>query len=172
MKYMIIGIVLIAAGFYFFQSVSFDGAETLESGEQESSQDLVQDAKNLSFSTNVAADIKNTQTSLEIMMTEMGTYPLVGEKCQGASILEKHMEPYYLHKKPTDEFNVAVSEDGYRYVLQVPMSDVATILLENDKDGQILGCDCDDPNYCVTEYEMDMSEEEMCALYGECYDQI
>ena len=62
-------------------------------------------------------------------------------------------------------YQVSVSNDGYRYVLRTSAKGGSEILLESDSDGTILGCLCDDPVYCTTEHAEDLAEFE--KRYGE-----
>ena len=106
------------------------------------------------LATQTVAEMKKIQTIMEFYLVENGTYPLVGEVCQKGENLSRYLVSGYLNFYPVslrDNMNVSVSDDGLRYVLQTKISAISQTLLTNDVDGIILGCDCNDPNFCFVE---------------------
>ena len=73
--------------------------------------------------------------------------------------------PYYLSSLPSGPYNIAVSSTGDQFVLRTDISLGLNTFLGSDKDGQVLGCECDDPYYCVTEHVED--PEVFSEKYGD-----
>lgn len=81
---------------------------------------------------------------------------LVREKSVGEIFLRNLLQRGLLpssERHSLDDFNdynisVSVSPDGNRFVLQ-SSGDFEPRFLEKDADGKILGCDCNDPYYCL-----------------------
>jgi len=117
-------------------------------------------------STVKISEIRKLQTGMEIYATEWGTYPPVGQTCVSVAILEEYLVPEYLESVPnSQQYTVAVSNDGYRFVLRTALGLDSFLFPDTDKNGTILGCDCNDPYFCATEYQID--EEEFREKYGE-----
>ncbi|TSC78883.1 MAG: hypothetical protein G01um101433_73 [Parcubacteria group bacterium Gr01-1014_33] len=106
-------------------------------------------------------DIKQMQLALELYSDGdgKGGYPPLSETCQDASILQNHLFPKYIPIIPRDRladsghpnYQIAVSSDRQQYVLQAVLEDKKSSVLQFlDIDGQVLGCECDDPIYCAT----------------------
>lgn len=49
-----------------------------------------------------------------------------------------------------DNYKVAVSGDRKSYVIRAVLGNNDNSVLKSDIDGNVLGCNCNDPNYCVT----------------------
>jgi hypothetical protein len=81
---------------------------------------------------------------------------LVREKSAGEIFLRNLLQRGLLtssERQSLEDFNdynisVSVSPDGNRFVLQSG-GDFESRFLEKDADGKILGCDCNDPYYCL-----------------------
>jgi len=76
------------------------------------------------------------------------------DPCGGSNALEDALEPNYMASVPCDpgtetyEYWVAPSKNGY--VLKAALENPDNPALDNDVEGDdVLGCDCDDPNYCL-----------------------
>jgi hypothetical protein len=112
-------------------------------------------------------DISMLQSALELYSDANKKYPLIGV-CAPVVSLEQFLKGYapYLHYQedssplrlwekvfyPRPQFysRVGTSEDGTSFVLLTHLSRMDESVLQSDLDGQIFGCDCDDPNYCVS----------------------
>lgn len=104
-----------------------------------------------------SADIKLLESGLELYFNDFGFYPKVETGCQDISVLDEFFLSNYKFKAPREvrapyghpEYQYAVSEDGTQFVLKITLLYEKSKPLAEDLDGNILGCDCDDPNYCI-----------------------
>lgn len=106
------------------------------------------------------SDIKQLQLALEIYFDKdgKGGYPPLSETCQDISLLQQYLLPTYILAIPKDRlvtsghpnYQIAISSDRKSYILRAVLEDKKYPALGyNDIDGQVFGCDCDDPSYCV-----------------------
>lgn len=108
------------------------------------------------------ADIKQLQLALEIYADKNDDlYPPLSAACADIEALESHLVPNYIPVFPKDslassrhvgrhpQYQIAVHEDRKSYVLKAQLEDTDFTALKVDLDGKILGCNCDDPNYCA-----------------------
>jgi len=75
--------------------------------------------------------------------------------CVDVSSLETYLVPQYLQNIPTGidshGYYVSVSHDRSTYILKARLDRTfATLKHKDDVDGQVLGCNCDDPIFCIT----------------------
>ena len=108
-----------------------------------------------------AADIKQMLIALDIYYKENNIYPVIELGCQNMDLLESIITPTFVHKIPQERFisearnpyQYAVSTDGGQFVVSATFNSNPRLIdqrhLDNDLDGNILGCDCDDPKYCL-----------------------
>jgi len=81
-------------------------------------------------------------------------YPPLRLACESIGALESYLilperrllEDIYLDPA---EFQIAVSSDRDIYVLRTVLENKDHYALVTDLDGSVLGCNCDDPSYCV-----------------------
>ncbi|KKS37751.1 MAG: hypothetical protein A3G49_05635 [Candidatus Sungbacteria bacterium RIFCSPLOWO2_12_FULL_41_11] len=104
--------------------------------------------------------LKTLELSLDLYRDKKGSYPVVGSDCQEVSILKQYLIPEFLGERdavygyPANYANppryfYANSPDGRQFVLKTLLTKDSSAL-KNDLDGTILGCNCDDPNYCTS----------------------
>lgn len=108
-----------------------------------------------------AADIKQISTGLELYHQARKEYPPVEPGCQNTDVLGDYFVPNWTPKMPQERFisdghppyQFAISSDGDSFVVKATFYEQRSKLdqkrLDEDLDGIILGCNCDDPNYCV-----------------------
>ena len=83
------------------------------------------------------------KTGGECVLADAVTHELINAGFLSNSFTAQLTEGY-----PVD---VSVSSDALHYVLQSKGGGFEdNVITNSDIDGQVLGCDCDDPNYCVT----------------------
>ena len=84
-------------------------------------------------------------------------FPPVPHTCTSVTVLNDYLVPQYLkqiprvaHDSQSDTpYQIAVSLDRGTYLIQAVLDDSNNHLLQKDIDGIVMGCKCDDPNYCV-----------------------
>lgn len=94
---------------------------------------------------------------LDIYHESNDTYPIVPSGCQGLSVLDQFLDVSLFNiQDPSKEssqppYKYAVSDDGSQFILRATFSTrpYSGELLNKDLDGVILGCNCNDPNYCI-----------------------
>lgn len=114
-------------------------------------------------------DIRELKLALEIYRTGginiqgVGRYPSIEIGCQEITILKPSLEPTYIQTIPEDprrkiftiqnhpNYQIAIAKDGSSYVLKTTIRNKENRVLQSDLDGNVLGCDCNDPNYCILE---------------------
>ena len=88
-------------------------------------------------------------------------YPLLSSRCSTIDVLESYLVPKYLLEIPKDpiygyqNFQIAVSLDQETVILKTILegdNNIANIALQNDIDGYVLGCNCNDPRFCVSQH--------------------
>ncbi len=106
---------------------------------------------------------------LEYYHDDNGRYPPLAHSCSSSSELNSALVPQYiLHafpegvpaqdwKRKLFEFSchqwplpihVGINKEGTEFVVQSELA-YASSVLNDDRDGTVLGCTCDDPNYCI-----------------------
>jgi len=101
------------------------------------------------------SDLKRFQRALDFYYEENNSYPIAGAGCQDTSSLEILVPdiiatmPHEVKEAEGHPSYQYASLDGSQYVLKATFENAKRPALETDLDGIILGCDCDDPNYCV-----------------------
>ena len=101
-------------------------------------------------------DIKQLELALELYHKDNGNYPIVSIGCHHISVLDDFLIPVFVPAVPREQFEAkghppyeyASSGDGSRYVLKATIEKESSAL-QQDLDESVLGCNCDDPNYCV-----------------------
>ena len=102
------------------------------------------------------ADVKQVLLALELYQKEKGGYPIVTSACNDLSILNKFLVPNFISYLPRESleaqeytsYKYAVSSDGLQFVVGVTFEKYNSAL-QQDLEGIVLGCNCDDPNYCM-----------------------
>lgn len=107
-----------------------------------------------------AADILYMKVAFNHYYDENREYPMAGVDCQNMDLLEGIFTPY-VPEVPQERFiseghppyQYSVSADGEQFVIKATFDKYRPQFdqryLGVDLDGNILGCDCDDPHYCV-----------------------
>lgn len=101
-------------------------------------------------------DIKQLELALELYFKEKGLYPPAVLGCSPVSELDIVLSPNFIPSVPHERFKegdhvgykYAVSADGLKLVLLANL-DKEHAALESDWDGNVFGCNCNDPNYCI-----------------------
>lgn len=105
----------------------------------------------------LTAKMASLKLGMELYRFEKGEYPPVPGECVSISRAEKYLVPTYVNELPEGRFSVSVSEDKKQFVLRTKVKPDSDVLLgsgpNQDQDGEILGCGCDDPYYCLIELE-------------------
>jgi hypothetical protein len=89
-------------------------------------------------------------------------YPPLPPMCSSVDILKSYFPNRYSIIIPEDplisnghpNFEIAISLDRKEYVLRAILegnNSIADLVLKNDIDGFVLGCNCNDPSFCVME---------------------
>lgn len=69
------------------------------------------------------------------------------------SVLNSSLKPDFMSAVPNDpgngNYEYWVDTDNQSFVLNATLEDSNNIALNGDIDGPALGCDCDDPEYCI-----------------------
>lgn len=99
------------------------------------------------------SDLAHLNKALELYAKDHdGLYPPMPLQCDNVGDLGLYLVPHYLRKIPDpmdpDAYRVSFSPDRTAYVLRTTL-DVGYPALQQDIDGNILGCDCNDPVYCI-----------------------
>ncbi len=106
---------------------------------------------------------------LERYHHDNGRYPPLAHSCPSSSELNSALIPRYVPqvfpsgisakdwKRKLFEFScrewplpihVGINKEGTEFVVQSELT-YASSVLDDDRDGTVLGCTCDDPNYCI-----------------------
>ncbi len=104
------------------------------------------------------SDIKNIQLALEICADKnQNLFPKTSENCPELSLLENDLvKNKFISAIPKDplgpQYNFSVSADRKQYILKAVLENKEHSRLNSgeDLDGFVMGCDCNDPNYCVS----------------------
>lgn len=107
-----------------------------------------------------AGDLRQLALTLEFYYENEGLYPIVADGCRDISVLEEFLVPTYSAGLPRERqeagghppYKYAVSAEGTKYVLRATFGTLSPQFdtqLEDDLDGIVLGCRCDDPHYCL-----------------------
>ena len=104
--------------------------------------------------------IKMLGLALELYHKKNQKYPDTGPTCQDASVLQKYLTKEYLGGSRVfdstgtadslPKYSYASSNDGGHYVLKTDLRDRNNLILKNDLDGNVLGCNCDDSALCLS----------------------
>ena len=139
--WFIIGIILTVLLISF--ALYFGGSE----GSSEST-------KRVNYSINNIGEIK---LALELYYSAHQSFPKTGGQCIAVETVSPQLIEAGFQKSFTTQLalgypiKLSVSSDALHYVLESEGSGFKdSSVLTTDIDGQILGCNCDDPNYCVT----------------------
>lgn len=104
------------------------------------------------------SDLGQLQLAIQLYADDNGSlFPPISPSCSNIEILEEHLVPNYMSRIPNDPINVsnsppyqvAISTDRKFYVFKVKLEKKRHNNLGNDVDGNVMGCNCDDPYYCV-----------------------
>jgi hypothetical protein len=104
------------------------------------------------------ADMKQLQLALDLYSDEHNRlYPPVTDGCSDINILSSYLVPKYMSVLPIEpekeskhpQYQIEISPNREDYVLKAVLGESSNSALSRDLDGQVLGCQCDDPNYCV-----------------------
>ncbi|OGZ99224.1 MAG: hypothetical protein A3D57_05580 [Candidatus Sungbacteria bacterium RIFCSPHIGHO2_02_FULL_46_12] len=102
------------------------------------------------------ADIKQLELAVELYFNYKGGYPPTTSGCYPISVLDSFLSPDFITRVPRERFEeighdiyqYGVSPDGSQVVLKAAL-DKERPVLKSDLDGNVFGCNCDDPNYCI-----------------------
>ena len=110
--------------------------------------------KRVNYSINNIGEIK---LALELYYSAHQSFPKTGGQCIAVEAVSSQLIEAGFQKSFTTQLalgypiKLSVSSDALHYVLEsVGSAFKDSSVLTTDVDGQILGCNCDDPNYCVT----------------------
>ena len=110
--------------------------------------------KRVNYSINNIGEIK---LALELYYSAHQSFPKTGGQCIAVETVSSQLIEAGFQKSFTTQLalgypiKLSVSSDALHYVLESEGSGFKdSSVLTTDVDGQILGCNCDDPNYCVT----------------------
>lgn len=104
------------------------------------------------------ADIAAIAAALELYHdTEGKQYPPLNTSCQNIEALRPFLEKKYISVLPHDpyakdgyqDYAVSVSQDHQQIILRALLKNRDASSLTRDADGMVLGCECNDPYYCV-----------------------
>jgi len=112
-------------------------------------------------------DLRMYQLALNLYSKDNSQlYPPLSSACSAIDAIKEHLVPTYMLDIPHDslvyqgnpDYQIAVAPDRKTYVIRALLidSDEAALNSDVDVDGKQLGCDCDDPNYCVTQANFDL----------------
>lgn len=114
------------------------------------------DAKPNDTNIRRTADLRQLEIAVGFYYDANRRYPAAELGCQDTAPLEVLVSPGYIAAIPHDRkeseghppYQYAVSADGSQYVIKAVLTRNVS-RSESDLDGIILGCDCNDPNFCV-----------------------
>ncbi|GEM_PF-6446243 len=138
-KKFIMTLILIGIMFYFLISVQL--------GPPKRSSDSIR-----------TSDLVKIKTALNLYATDNKTlYPPVSSICNDIGILSKYLTPRYLDSIPSDpkiannhpNYRIAVNPERTYYVIKALLDTGKASTSTHDLDGTVMGCSCDDPNYCI-----------------------
>ena len=107
--------------------------------------------------TDSISGIVEVQKALTNYYVMHQSYPKTGAACVPVSVITPELSTAgllsrgdVLQLEGGYPVMVSVTSDALHYVIQSKGSGFeSNPITEGDIDGQVLGCDCDDPNYCV-----------------------
>ena len=101
--------------------------------------------------------LRTLQTALELYSNDHdGLFPPIGDRCERVSVLRPYLVNYLseFSDSATDGSPYLISVSGSRknYVLMNTLESRNSVWLQNDTDGRLLNCSCDDPNLCLVNF--------------------
>lgn len=104
------------------------------------------------------SSINQLRTAMELYFDDnKSLFPPATLSCADIGVLAPYLIPNYVSRVSSDpeiskghpNYMVAINSQRKRFVLRALLENKESSVLKNDLDGNIMGCDCDDPNYCI-----------------------
>ncbi len=100
------------------------------------------------------ADLRQVALALELYYDDNASTGYPGTSgSNNWSAITSALEPDYISSVPVDPGNGSyeywVDTDNQSHVLNATLEDSNSPALNGDLDGSVLGCNCDDPEYCI-----------------------
>lgn len=138
----IAAVIAVLLALYFFSSTLTDGPNRAKTR-----------------AAQAISNVMQIQLALDLYFEAHHSYPNTGGQCtlfdgSGSELVTSGFLPKQTAAEVVGRYPVkmSVSPDALHYVIESEGSGFKDAsVLTTDTDGQILGCSCDDPNYCVTD---------------------